>query len=395
MGQRGYERTHPWISFKPDFRGASPALWVLLGEAASKIEHIAGTPLKPSVAQDLHQLFLAKGAMATTAIEGNTLSEEQVRLAVEGLLELPKSQAYLKQEVANIIEECNRLLPLMDEGSLTDLTYERLLEMNAQVLKGLSLAPEVVPGQIRTHSVGVGRYRGAPHEDCEFLLRRLCEWLPTVPRSMGEDPDWKVPLAIFQAVLAHLYLAWIHPFGDGNGRTARLVEFELLIQAGVPSPAAHLLSNHYNHTRAEYYRQLDQASQSGGDVIPFVMYAVQGFVDGLREQIKTIRSFQMTLAWNDYVHSAFQDAPSKTAVRRQLLVQAMGPEWIKLDELLENSGRLAQHFNGKTPKTLTRDINALVEMDLVEKSGTKVRARFEIIEAFLPRRSGKRGARNR
>lgn len=55
--------------------------------------------------------------------------------------------------------------------------------------------------------------------------------------------------AIFKAVVAHLYLAWIHPVGDGNGRTARLVEFQILLSSGVPSPAAHLLSNHYNQTR--------------------------------------------------------------------------------------------------------------------------------------------------
>ena len=45
---------------------------------------------------------------------------------------------------------------------------------------------------------------------------------------------------ILKATLAHLYIAWIHPFGDGNGRTARLVEFMLLSRAGVPSPSAHL-----------------------------------------------------------------------------------------------------------------------------------------------------------
>jgi hypothetical protein len=70
--------------------------------------------------------------------------------------------------------------------------------------------------------------------------------------------------AILKAMVAHLYLAWTHPFGDGNGRTARLIEFHILLSAGVPSPAAHLFSNHYNQTRAEYYRQLDRASKSGG-----------------------------------------------------------------------------------------------------------------------------------
>src|SRR6266436_58210 len=72
---RTFERTHSWISFRIDLRQARPQLWLLLGEAASKCEHIAGVPLRPATAQSLHQLYLAKGALATTAIEGNTLTE--------------------------------------------------------------------------------------------------------------------------------------------------------------------------------------------------------------------------------------------------------------------------------------------------------------------------------
>jgi Fic family protein len=44
----------------------------------------------------------------------------------------------------------------------------------------------------------------------------------------------EIPYAILKAILAHLCLAWIHPFGDGNGRTARLVEFQILIFPGCP-----------------------------------------------------------------------------------------------------------------------------------------------------------------
>jgi Fic family protein len=113
-------------------------------------------------------------------------------------------------------------------------------------------------------------YRGAPAEDCEHLLERLCEWLNGQDFTPREGMD--AIYAILKAVVAHLYLAWTHPFGDGNGRTARLIEFHILLSAGVPSPAAHLFSNHYNLTRAEYYRQLDRASKSGDDLIPFLSH---------------------------------------------------------------------------------------------------------------------------
>ncbi len=86
---RTYLATHPWITFKLDLTTATYRLWMLLGEAQSKCEHIAGIPLMPSVAEYLHQLYLAKGTQATTAIEGNTLTEEQVLQRFQGKLKLP------------------------------------------------------------------------------------------------------------------------------------------------------------------------------------------------------------------------------------------------------------------------------------------------------------------
>ena len=73
---RTYETTHPWLTFQLDLRKARPQLWMMLGEAQSKCEHIARVPLRPQIAQELHQVYLVKGVLATTAIEGNTLSEE-------------------------------------------------------------------------------------------------------------------------------------------------------------------------------------------------------------------------------------------------------------------------------------------------------------------------------
>ena len=108
--------------------------------------------------------------------------------------------------------------------------------------------------------------------------------------------------------------------GDGNGRTARLVEFQILLGAGVPTPAAHLLSNHYNQTRTEYYRQLDRASKSGGDIVPFIEYAARGFVDGLREQLHKIRDQQWDVSWRSYVHEKFRDQSGTNAKRQRDLV---------------------------------------------------------------------------
>jgi len=227
-------------------------------------------------------------------------------------------------------------------------------------------------------------YRGAPPEDCDYLLNRLCEWLNDpafCPQNEG-----RVVYGLLRAILAHLYIAWIHAFGDGNGRTARLIEFEILTSSGVPSPAAHLLSNHYNQTRPEYYRRLDEASKSGGNIWPFVSYAVNGFTEGLKEQIKLIKEQQLTVAWRDYVYNVFHNKNSKTDERQRYLALDLSERVVAvpLAQIRDLSPRVAASYATKTPKTLLRDLVELQKLDLVEKTPQGYRAKREIMLAFLP-----------
>ena len=130
-----FETSHPWLTFRLDAEKIPAAVWILLGEARSKCEHLAGVPLQPKTAQTLNQVFLAKGARATTAIEGNTLSEEQVRQQIDGTLHLPPSKQYLAQEVQNIIEAFNGLFREILSGQPFALTVDRVCAFNAQVLQ--------------------------------------------------------------------------------------------------------------------------------------------------------------------------------------------------------------------------------------------------------------------
>ena len=381
---RTFERTHPWISFYTDLGRAPASLWIALGECQSKCEHIAKVPLRPDTSQKLQRVYLAKGAAATTAIEGNTLTEEQVQLLLEGKLTLPPSQQYLQNEVQNIIDACNLMLDAIIAGKAPTISSERIREINRLVLRNLELAPEVIPGEFRTHSVTVGRYVGAPAEDCEFLVNELCDWLN------GEDfqpsPGLEIAYAILKAIVAHLYIAWIHPFGDGNGRTARLVEFQVLIASGVPAPAAHLLSNHFNLTRTEYYRQLDRASKSGGDILPFVTYAVQGLWDGLKAQLNTIWEQQWDITWRNYVHELFPDKSGMTQHRRRHLVLDLSRESgsVPIGSMTGINPRITNEYAHKTRKTLIRDLNELMRLGLIEKGPEGYRAKLEIILSFLP-----------
>jgi Fic family protein len=222
-----------------------------------------------------------------------------------------------------------------------------------------------------------------PPEDCEYLLEKLCDWLNGTELQLEQGNE--IICGIIRAIVAHIYFVWIHPFGDGNGRTARLLEVKLLLDCGVPSDAAHLLSNYYNKTRSEYYRQLDVASKHGGNILPFIEYAVTGLIEELREQIGIIREQHAEVTWVNYVYDVFRDKKSIADRRRRLLVLAMsGHDLLKITELPKLSAELAAEYSGRTPKTIVRDVTHLVQMGLVVLKGARCRANKEAILSFLP-----------
>lgn len=386
MGHK-YEASHPWLTFSLNLERFSPQLWMLMGEARSKVEHIAGVPLRPATNRELHILYLAKGLHGTAAIEGNTLTEEQVREHLQGSLHLPDSQAYLTMELDNIVNAFNTARDVVLNEGESALTPGAVVRLNGMILKGLTGEDEPPPGRIRKRSVVVASYRGAPHEDCAYLLRRMCEWLTGPEFSRAEE--WGVSLDIVRAVLAHLYIAWIHPFDDGNGRTARLVEAVILMARGVPTPACHLLSNHYNATREEYYRRLNEAIRGPDFVIAFIQYAVQGFVEQLTQQIEVIRGQQHDQAWQDFVEDTFRGRAGAPAHRQRLIALELGRRNapVRPSDFQKLSAEIALSYVGKGTKTVTRDINALTELGLVDRTSHGCVAKTEVVSAFLPSRA--------
>lgn len=379
--RESYSETHPWITFSCDARRFTHALWMNLGEARSKCEHLAGVPLRPQTQKELSSVYLAKGIAATTAIEGNTLTEEQVRKRIEGTLQLPKSQEYLGREIDNILDACNEEVAKVYAEPVS-LSVALINRFNLRVLNGLSVEDGVVPGELRKHSVGVGRYLAPPAKYCPELLEKLVVWLSA--EDFATDDVFGLAKPILGAVIAHLYLAWIHPYGDGNGRTARLLEMFILVSAGVPSPAAHLFSNHYNKTRSEYYRQLDAASKSQ-DIVPFIEYALQGFVDGLQEQIAIVQADQLDIAWRNFVHERFRDKGEVGKRQRELCLE-LGrlKHAFPVGELTHLNPMIAHAYQHKSAKTMQRDLAKLREMNLIVDDEGNVRANIELMQGFLP-----------
>ncbi|AAT88370.1 cell filamentation protein Fic [Leifsonia xyli subsp. xyli] len=390
-GPAKYEETHPCLTFQ--FSPQVNFLWAKLGEAFSKNQHLAGIPLQPELATRLASIILRKGALGTVAIEGNTLTEDEVEKILQDGLKLPPSQEYLEQEIRNVAGA----LEVIDEsgraGDQFQVTPEWLQAQNAKLLNELETEEHVVPGEYTTTGLVVGSvYRAAPAEDVPYLIDRMCIWLNDAFVIPSQNPNLTDEMrffnAFFGAVLGHLYLAWIHPFGDGNGRTARLLEVAILAHSGVvPWVASNLLSDHYNRTRSRYYQRLASTSREG-KVEEFVTYAAEGLVDLLREQIGEVRESQMRVAWINYVHDRLRyESPGKTKDRRRNLVLALPVDSpITKREMRRLTPELAEAYAGHEDRMIARDLHALQKLGLVDEfaGGKQYRARAYIMYAFVP-----------
>lgn len=131
--------------------------------------------------------------------------------------------------------------------------YERLPE-HLQVTKSQSgTAFPVVPGQWRDYFVDVNQHT-PPHHD------RLPAFLSRFHAVYGA----KTILAtdrLTAIAAAHHRMAWIHPFGDGNGRVVRLHSHALLKRSGLDSGGLWTLSRGLARYRSEYYSKLQGADQ--------------------------------------------------------------------------------------------------------------------------------------
>lgn len=381
---------YPWVSYSIDLSKIPFSFWFYLGQCVSKCDHIKHIPLLPEIRQDLHIFYLAKGVAATTAIEGNTLGEEKALDIIKGQADIEESKKYQEKEIENIIEACNKIAQSIHNGEALKISVEMLCDFNKIILSGdIPIAEGAVPGEIRKHRIGVGNYKGPDPQDVHFLLDKFCDWIEGLgaevetEKSMGEES-----LAIIKAITAHLYIAWIHPFGDGNGRLARLVEFLILLKSGIPSIAAHLLSNHYNSTRVLYYANLREAKNRGPSA--FFTYAIKGFQDGLKTVIKTLIEQIIFISWQQYIYEKFREMPSSASAKRQrdVLIEISKEHYKKkepltFDEIADVVSKIYVQYH-KTSKSFTRDFRLLTEKNFIERRDKGFIPKLEPVISRLP-----------
>lgn len=365
-----YLKNFSHISFRKSWEIPGNVQYVL-GACEATVNALRYLPLSPKTREKMLEVSLIKGAMATTAIEGNTLTEEEVRAIHEGRLALPQSRKYLEQEVKNVLEALNKIYDeVVKNHRISPVTTDLIRSFNQSIGKDLGDAFESVPGEFRPCEVVVGSYRAPDHRAVSWLMDRMCDWLH---REFGYSRETRPSFAegVVEAIVAHVYLVWIHPFCDGNGRTARLLEFYLLLRCGLPDICAHILSNHYNETRSEYYRRLSAAGKSG-DLTEFIAYAAQGLLDGLAEVLMVAQRHQIESCWRNYVYDKLDEQGFSRNVRKRyakLLTEIDVFNTYTRDELSRVTTDIAAVYARVAPGTILRDVRALVALGLLRVDG--------------------------
>lgn len=377
---------YPHLQFKQHWTLA-PEVHYELGQCDAIVEAIRDMPLRPEHYQRLLRVSLIKGAQATTAIEGNTLTVDEIEQISDGA-SLPPSRKYQEIEVRNVLRAMNELREEIAAEMKPELICSSLL-LRFHELIGRDLGEhfDAVPGKFRTDQRVVGKYRCPDAREVPRLVDRLCEWLPAEFGYATGNQSFTD--AVIQAIVTHVYIEWIHPFGDGNGRTGRLVEFYILLRAGLPDIASHILSNFYNQTRPEYYRQLDLAGKNR-DLSGFIAYAVKGFRDGLQGTLAGIQRNQLAIAWRTFIYDKFADLRYRKRnvfKRRRELALHLSVEYpLSLEEIPGSSPELARAYAGLSPRTLLRDLEVLQKIGLIVQGDSKYLANIQSLSLRPARR---------
>ncbi len=231
----------------------------------------AKRPLDVFVLEKMREYFKIAYTHDSNRIEGNTLSLQETQLVVgEGLTIAGKSlREHL--EAINHAEAVDMLYSLVSER--LPLDKRLVLQLHAIILK--SIAPEHA-GCYRKVPV---RITGSSHQPPQpYLLDKLMEDYFKWYRETGVHMH-----PVLQAAEMHERLVSIHPFVDGNGRTARLVMNLILLQHGYPL----VILKGDDASRLAYYRALE-AVQQDNDPTPFYRLVAEAAKRSLEEHLSMV-----------------------------------------------------------------------------------------------------------
>lgn len=245
--------------------------------------------------QDHSQVYGRKAMeeeiLATFSIESIDTSRDSVRKILAGYAPV--------SEMEHRVQGMKLGLEFIADTS-HPITEENLFHLYQTVVgQFLPQEDQLLPGNLYRHDsvyvVGTQvEHTGLPWQKLPSYMAELLKFMQG--DSLGND--------LLQAAAIHFYLAYLHPYFDGNGRMARLLHLWFLVQRGYPSTLFIPLSEYIQHSKKQYYDAftlVEQNARFSGmmDLTPFLAYfihQVYGKLDHALPEEKTVDAFQQILS---------------------------------------------------------------------------------------------------
>jgi Fic family protein len=179
------------------------------------------------------------------------------------------------------IQNNEKAMVFVEENSVnTPINHMFIRELQKIIVKDLVREGDQTPGQYRNHNVNIANSKHTPpdHTQIQGYMDELVEFI-----RADNDPQFD----LLKTAIVHHRFAWIHPFGNGNGRTVRALTYAMLIRQGfnlekgrLINPTAVFCSN-----RNKYYDKLELADSGKDEAILSWAYYV---LSGLKKEISKI-----------------------------------------------------------------------------------------------------------
>ncbi|NLW04759.1 MAG: Fic family protein [Pseudomonadaceae bacterium] len=280
-----------------------------------------------------------KTITGTLAIEGNTLSEEQITAIIEGkpVLSSVRELAEVKGAIA-----AYEALVNFKADSITDLLTAHGLMMTDILTRA---------GQFRNKAVGIHKggevhHVAPPAHQVSGLMADLMQWL----KQAKDHP-------LITSCVFHYEFEFIHPFADGNGRMGRLWQTLILSQwhpLFLSLPLESMIKDH----QSLYYQALEQADEQADSTV-FIQF-----------MLSTInKTLAYALVQNAPV-SAFANAPLKSASANIAGLKTLDAIILLLQDNPQLTRQQLADVIGKDLRTIGRAISKLKQANQLKRLGS-------------------------
>ena len=269
----------------------------LLVQAKTAAGILNRLPYLPRWIEQAHEEQLRLEAVGTSRIEGAefTPREQEQALASDSsaLTGLTHSQRQLRAAA-----DTYRWIRALPVG--TPVTAELIFGIHRRIVKGCD-DDHCEPGALRCDGANVtfGRPRCRGTEGGLELAGAFEGLVQAIAR------EFPMHDRIIQAMAAHHHIGAMHPFGDGNGRSARALEAFMLRQAGVNDMVMVSLSNYYYEHQDEYLAALYASRSNGHDLTPFLVFALPAVAERCDALTTEIVAHSKRILYREFAQSLF------------------------------------------------------------------------------------------